>query len=115
MDSDVPVVFRNELRKRKQKPAPMSEIMSNPLLHPIPTKHGFQMSFASLIQEKGEELGRDGTAKLSAHWKKMLELGGVLASVNVVEQGRILFTTTEGHYLTKVQEFVLSQPETDFW
>merc|ERR1740130_1399646 len=45
----------------------------------------------------------------------MLETGGVNAACYAIDPGKVLFTTMGGGLIGKVKEFVLSQPEVDWF
>merc|ERR1712194_618796 len=76
---------------------------------------GMQMTFAMLLHAKGIEFGKTGTDRLASQWKSMLETGGVNANCYAVDPGQILFTTNGPGLVGKVKEFVLSQPDVDWF
>merc|ERR1712107_541195 len=74
-----------------------------------------QMVFATLKQEEAEKLGKEGTDKLSSRWKTMLEAGGVSVQTYSVDPGKVLFVCNGPGLVSQVREFVLTQPETDWF
>merc|ERR1712039_620181 len=61
------------------------------------------------------EYGKAGTEKLASQWKSMLETGGVNANCYAVDSGQILFTTNGPGLVGKLKEFVLAQPDVDWF
>merc|ERR1740138_1052407 len=116
MESDIPFHFKEDLAKKKVKPKPMTEMdMKNPMEWAANSQGGMQMSFATLKQSEAEKLGKEGTEQLSSRWKTLLETGGVNAACYTIDPGKILFTTDGPGLVFKVKEFVLSQPEVDWF
>lgn len=113
MESDVPPPFLEEVRKQRTKPPALD--MSNPMDFMANSQSGTQMTFATLTQQKSEELLKPGTEKLASAWKSMLESGGVNAQVYATDPGKILFVTTQAGLVGRVKEFVLSQPDVDWF
>ena len=73
------------------------------------------MSFATLTLDKAVQLGKEGTDKLASSWKGMLENGGVNAQVYSVDTGRLLLVTNGPGLVTQVRDFVLQQPDVDWF
>jgi len=114
MESDVPPSFLEELKRGKQKKAPPID-MNDPASIMAGSQGGTQMSFATLTQEKAEELGKGGTEQLASTWKTMLETGGVDAQCYAVDPGKILFVTNGPGSVEKIKGFVLSQSDVDWF
>merc|ERR1719409_2377306 len=73
------------------------------------------MSFATLTQPIAEELGKAGTDTLASRWKGMLEVGSVNCQVYAVDPGKILFVSSAPGQTVAIRNFVLSQPEVDWF
>merc|ERR1712187_229388 len=76
---------------------------------------GMQMVFATLKQEEAEKMGKEGTDQLASRWKTQLEAGGVNVQSYSVDPGKVLFVCNGPGLVSQVREFVLSQPETDWF
>merc|ERR1712151_439895 len=61
------------------------------------------------------EYGKAGTEQLASRWKTMLETGGVNANCYAVDAGQILFTTNGPGLVGRLKEFVLAQPDVDWF
>jgi len=114
MDSDVTPMFRDERKREKVKMPSLSE-MKDPMERASNAQSGTQMMFATLKQEVGEELGKPGTDQLASRWSTMLQTGGVTTQVYAVDPGKILFVVSQPGVVRRLKEFVLSQPETDWF
>jgi hypothetical protein len=117
MESDLPPHFLEEQKRAKVKMPSLQDMMGSgdPTDFAANAQGGMQMTFATLTQPKSEELGKEGTDKLASQWKTMLETGGVNAQCYAVDPGKILFVTNGPGLLGRVKEFVLQQPETDWF
>jgi len=114
MESDVPPTFLDDIKRSKVK-APSLQDMKDPMEWASSAQGGTQMTFATLKQDKAEELKKEGTERLASAWKTMLETGGVNAQCYAVDPGKILFVTNGAGLVGRVKEFVISQPETDWF
>jgi len=114
METDVPHTFLEDL-KRKPFKMPSMEDMKDPQAWAMGATGGTQMTFATLTMQKAEQLGKEGTDRLASQWKTMLETGSALASCYAVDPGKILFVTTQAGMVQKLKEFVLSQPDVDWF
>mmetsp|Transcript_68963 Transcript_68963/g.128787 ORF Transcript_68963/g.128787 Transcript_68963/m.128787 type:complete len:218 (+) Transcript_68963:51-704(+) len=117
MESDVPKHFLDELKKRSQSPPDLSSMMhsKDPSQMFAAAQGGTQMTFATLTMNKAEELGKEGTDKLASQWKGMLETGGVSAQCYSIDPGKVLFVTDGPGLVDKVKDFVLQQPDVDWF
>lgn len=116
MDLDVTRDFREKYRKRKSPKPPKLQDMQNPMDWALGNQAGMLMSTAFLTWPKTEELGKEGTERLSKIWKSKLDTGSIRgANVFTIEAGRILFTTEGPGVLPEVKRFVLSQPDVDWY
>jgi len=113
METDVTPMFLDEVKKMREKPAPMD--MSNPMDFMLNSQGGTQMSFATLTQQAAERLGKAGTDKLAGQWTSMLEIGGVSVKSYPTDPGRILFVTNGQGLIGTVKQFVLEQPDIDWF
>jgi len=114
--SDVPLEFAMEVQKRQHRPSvPKLQDMQDMGSFHESTKDLQQMSIAALRQDLSEKLDKPGTEERAAIWKTLLETGGVKAQLHVVDPGKILFVTRRQEMHDRIKEFVLSQPETDWW
>mmetsp|Transcript_46727 Transcript_46727/g.144360 ORF Transcript_46727/g.144360 Transcript_46727/m.144360 type:complete len:163 (+) Transcript_46727:1-489(+) len=103
-------------QKLKKQQAAVPEDFRNPeWLAEAEAQPGMQMSLAALTQELSERVGKPGTEEVAARWKTLLETGGVKAELQVVDPGRVLFVTHGPGFVGNIREFVLSQPETDWF
>merc|ERR1719188_832219 len=107
-------MFLDEMKKSKQK-GPSLVDMKDPKSWMENSQGGMQMTFATLTQAKTEELKKEGTERVASQWKTMLETGGVNANCYAVDPGKILFVTNGPGLLGRVKEFVLSQPDVDWF
>lgn len=114
MDSDLPPQFLDALQKRKM-PAPSMADMTNPADWAMGASSGMQMTFAVLTQQKAEELGKAGSDLVAAQWRTLMETGGVQAQLYVTDPGKFLIVVTKPGALREVKEFVLSQPDIDWF
>merc|ERR1719480_60891 len=89
--------------------------MSNPMDWAMASQGGMQMSFATLTQEKCEELGKPGSDRLAGVWASQLTSGGVTATVYAIDPGRFLFTTDGAGLVNEVKKFALQQPDIDWF
>ena len=114
MDIDVPATF-TEWRKRRSQPARKFEMPTNPADLMAMSSSGTAMSFVLLDMDWVEKNGKEGADRLAASWRSLLETGSVSCTVYVISAGQLLIVTTDGSHWGKVREFVLSQPETDWF
>mmetsp|Transcript_85527 Transcript_85527/g.155779 ORF Transcript_85527/g.155779 Transcript_85527/m.155779 type:complete len:225 (-) Transcript_85527:50-724(-) len=116
MESDVTPMFLEE-QKKKKNPVKMPSMadMKDPMEWAANSNSGMQMSFATLKQEEAEKLQKQGTEVLASRWKAMLETGGVNANIFSIDPGKVLFTVNGPGLIWKIKEFVLQQPETDWF
>mmetsp|Transcript_22798 Transcript_22798/g.44274 ORF Transcript_22798/g.44274 Transcript_22798/m.44274 type:complete len:219 (+) Transcript_22798:49-705(+) len=113
METDVTPMFLDELKKMREKPVAMD--MSNPMDFMMNSQGGTQMSFATLTQQKAEQLGKEGTEKLAGQWTSMLQVGGVSVKTYATDPGRILFVTNGQGLMGRLKQFVLEQPDIDWF
>eukprot|EP01067_Filipodium_phascolosomae_P007917 Filipodium_phascolosomae@DN659_c0_g1_i1.p1 len=74
------------------------------------------MSFVALKVGKQTQLGKEGTERLARVWKVQLSNWGVdRVQVYAIDAGRILITTLAPGLLKAVKDFVVEQPETDWF
>merc|ERR1719387_3034395 len=78
-------------------------------------QEGPEMIFASLQRERAEAMGLEGATRLAQAWKTMLETAGANVDAYPIETGRILFVSPNAGVTLRVKEFVLQQPETDWF
>lgn len=114
MESDLPPQFLDSLQKRKM-PAPSMADMTNPADWAMGASSGMQMTFAVLTQQKAEQLGKSGSDTLAAQWRTLMETGGVQAQLYVTDPGKFLIVVTKPGALRGVKEFVLGQPDIDWF
>jgi len=114
MESDVPHQFSDSLKQQNWKMPSLGD-MKNPTDWATNLASGTQMTFASLTMQKAEELGKEGTDSLAGVWKSMLQLGGVEATCYAVDAGKVLFVTNGPGLVGMVKDFVLAQPEVDWF
>uniref|UniRef100_A0A7S1WGE7 Uncharacterized protein n=1 Tax=Alexandrium catenella TaxID=2925 RepID=A0A7S1WGE7_ALECA len=113
--SDVPIDFRIEMGRRKQAIVPDQRHFQDIGAFADAQKGGQQMSVATFKWEVAEKLGKVGTEERAIMWKTMLETAGVKVQLHVTDPGKVLFVSWRMDMHDKVKDFVLSQPETDWW
>jgi len=112
MESDMPQGVIDQLKQMKAplKIPTMDETL-NPQDWALITKTGLQLSFASVKQEIAEA----GMHDIAPRWKAMLELDGLFVQITPMDMGRLIFSTNGPGLVLRVRDFVLAQPETDWW
>eukprot|EP00434_Breviolum_minutum_P012428 symbB.v1.2.010948.t1/scaffold724.1/size168915/6 len=73
------------------------------------------MVMATMTLDWAEKYGQHGTDHLAQVWATMLESGGLTAKTFAVDPGQILFATYRPKEAYDIKEFVLSQPDVDFF
>lgn len=114
MEADVPPTFKEDMKRRNFK-MPSLQDVKDPMEWAAQAQGGMSMTFATLKQSEAEKLGKEGTEQLSSRWKTLLETGGVNAQTYAVDPGKLLFVTNGPGLIWKVKDFVLQQPETDWF
>jgi len=116
MESDVPHMFLEQLKKRKEPQMSMDQIQKDPMAFANNQGGaGLKMMFAVLTMRKAEQLQKKGTDELASAWNAMLRNGGVNANLYAVDPGRILLVTNGPGLPHQVQKFVLEQEDIDWF
>lgn len=119
MEADVPHPFLEHLkdfRAKKQRASMpnLQDMMSDPMAF-AGNSGGTQMAFATMAVDWAELHGKHGTDQLAKMWASMLSTGGVDAQVYAVDPGSILIVTSKPGQSGQVKNFVLDQPDLDFF
>ncbi|CAE7498840.1 unnamed protein product [Symbiodinium natans] len=121
MEVDVPNQFAEhvkEVREQKNKPKidfNSEDFKRDPASFMTSGSSGVSMAFVQLDVKWAMEHGKHDTTSLARSWTSLLESGGVTAQIYDTDPGSILIVNKIPAQNIKIKEFVLSQPNVDYY
>ncbi|CAE7487977.1 unnamed protein product [Symbiodinium pilosum] len=121
MEVDVPKPFLDhvkEVRERKNRPKidfNSEDFKRDPASFMTSGSSGVSMAFVQMDVKWAQEHGKHETTSLARSWTSLLENGGISAQIYDTDPGSILIVNKVPAQNIKIKEFVLSQPNVDYY
>ncbi|CAJ1364318.1 unnamed protein product [Effrenium voratum] len=120
VEVDVPKPFIDHMKEVKEQRSRPKIDFNSEAFRADPTSFasggsGVNMAFVSMDLKWAEEHGKHGTTDLARRWTSLLENGGIKAQIYDTDPGSILIVNQNPMNQYKIKQFVLEQPDVDYY